>query len=64
MEVHLVAVVRPLSIFIPRIEQMEWLILTRSKGEMEEWMEVINEQIHALFIRQYNVPEDDYRSQG
>lgn len=39
-------------------------MLARSKKEMEDWMAAINDQIHALFIREYGVPEDDYRSLG
>lgn len=44
--------------------QTEWILLARSKTEMEDWMDAISDQIHALFIRQYNVPGDDYWSQG
>lgn len=53
-----------LSSFFVCKHQTEWILLARSKTEMEDWMDAINDQIHALFIRQYNVPEDDYWSQG
>lgn len=31
---------------------------------MEKWMTAINAQIHVLFIKLHNVPEDNYWSQG
>lgn len=42
----------------------EWLLLARSKREMKDWMEAITDQIHALFIREYSIPGDDYRNEG
>lgn len=44
--------------------QTEWLLLARSKREMKDWMGAITDQIHALFIREYKVPGDDYRGEG
>ena len=31
---------------------------------MNKWMTAINAQIHRLFIKQYNVPADNYQSRG
>lgn len=31
---------------------------------MEKWMTAINAHIHGQFVKLYNVPEDNYRSQG
>lgn len=39
-------------------------MLAPTAADMKRWMAAINAQINALFIRQYDVPEDDYRSQG
>lgn len=42
----------------------KWIMLARSSLEMGAWMDAINAQIHALFMRDYDVPGDDYRSLG
>lgn len=39
-------------------------MLARTPEAMQEWINAINAQINALFIREYMVPEDDYWGQG
>ena len=31
---------------------------------MDKWMTAVNAEVHSLFIKMYNVPEDNYWSQG
>ncbi|CAB1099722.1 unnamed protein product [Ectocarpus sp. CCAP 1310/34] len=67
MELKADSVTRPanqINTFGVRTGTTEWLLLARSKNEMKAWMGAIKDQIHALFIREYNVPGDDYQSQG
>ncbi|CAM9593360.1 unnamed protein product [Ectocarpus sp. 6 AP-2014] len=67
MELKADSVTRPtnqINTFGVRTGTTEWLLLARSKKEMKAWMGAITDQIHALFIREYNVPGDDYHSQG
>lgn len=46
------------------MKQTKWIMLAQSSLEMGAWIDAINAQIHALFMRDYNVPKDDYRSLG
>eukprot|EP00752_Nemacystus_decipiens_P009298 g8309.t1 len=67
MELRADSMTRPTNqanTFGVRTGSTEWLLLARSKRQMNDWMGAINVQIHALFIREYNIPEDDYRDQG
>ncbi|CAM9971674.1 unnamed protein product [Pylaiella littoralis] len=67
MELQAHSVTRPANqanTFGIRTGSTEWLLLARSKREMNDWMEAITDQIHALFIREYSIPGDDYRNEG
>lgn len=44
--------------------QENWILLAKDEDSMEKWMTTINAVIHGLFIKRYNVPEDNYLSQG
>lgn len=44
--------------------QEKWVLLAKDEASMQRWMTAINAQIHRMFIKRYNVPEDNYRSQG
>lgn len=46
------------------IMQEVWFLLSKDEASMNRWMTAINAQIHGLFIKQYNVPQDNYWSQG
>ncbi|CAN0100971.1 unnamed protein product [Scytosiphon promiscuus] len=45
-------------------EDPGWFVLAKDENSMNRWMTAINAQIHGLFIKMYNVPEDNYWSQG
>lgn len=47
-----------------KAEQAVWFLLAKDEASMNKWMTAINAQIHSLFIKLYNVPEDNYWSQG
>lgn len=47
----------------PREEEV-WFLLGKDEVSMNRWMTAINAQIHGLFIKLYNVPDDNYWSQG
>ncbi|CAM9166452.1 unnamed protein product [Ascophyllum nodosum] len=47
----------------PREEEV-WFLLAKDEASMNKWMTAINAQIHRLFIKQYNVPADNYQSRG
>ncbi|CAM9932796.1 unnamed protein product [Scytosiphon promiscuus] len=42
----------------------KWVLLAKDEPSMQRWMTAINGQIHRMFIKRYNVPEDNYWSQG
>lgn len=44
--------------------QAVWFLLAKDEASMNKWMTAVNAQIHGLFIKLYNVPEDNYWSQG
>lgn len=44
--------------------QTEWIMLARSQSGMTRWIDGINAQIHALFIREHKISEDDYLNEG
>lgn len=46
------------------LSQVVWFLLGKDEASMNKWMTAINAQIHGLFIKLYNVPEDNYWSQG
>eukprot|EP00903_Cladosiphon_okamuranus_P006607 g6454.t1 len=50
--------------FCVRTGEMVWFLLGKDEASMNKWMTAINAQIHGLFIKLYNVPEDNYWSQG
>eukprot|EP00903_Cladosiphon_okamuranus_P011132 g10508.t1 len=50
--------------FCVRTGQQNWILLAKNEASMEKWMTAINARIHGMFIKLYNVPEDNYRSQG
>ncbi|CAM9178970.1 unnamed protein product, partial [Hapterophycus canaliculatus] len=45
-------------------EDPGWFVLAKDENSMNRWMTAINAQIHGLFIKMYNVPDDNYWSQG
>lgn len=45
-------------------DKVVWFLLGKDEASMNKWMTAINAQIHSLFIKMYNVPDDDYWSQG
>lgn len=44
--------------------QENWILLAKDEDSMEKWITAINAVIHGLFTKRYNVPEDNYDSQG
>eukprot|EP00752_Nemacystus_decipiens_P009414 g8417.t1 len=50
--------------FCVRTGEVVWFLLGKDEASMNKWMTAINAQIHGLFIKLYNVPEDNYWSQG
>lgn len=43
---------------------MLWTIMAKDVPTVDRWMKAINGQIHSIFVKQYNVPEDNYTSMG
>ncbi|CBJ30507.1 conserved unknown protein [Ectocarpus siliculosus] len=50
--------------FCVRTGEAVWFLLGKDELALNKWMTAINAQIHGLFIKLYNVPEDNYWSQG
>ncbi|CAM9142326.1 unnamed protein product [Ectocarpus sp. 6 AP-2014] len=50
--------------FCVRTGEAVWFLLGKDEPALNKWMTAINAQIHGLFIKLYNVPEDNYWSQG
>ncbi|CAM9144262.1 unnamed protein product [Ectocarpus sp. 12 AP-2014] len=50
--------------FCVRTGEAVWFLLGKDEQALNKWMTAINAQIHGLFIKLYNVPEDNYWSQG
>lgn len=46
------------------VKKVIWLLVARSEAVMDKWMAAINAQIHENFVNKYNIPADNYRSQG
>lgn len=43
---------------------MTWFLLAKDERSMNRWMTAINSQIHGLFVKLHDIPEDDYQGQG
>lgn len=41
-----------------------WFLQAKNNARMSEWMTAVNAHVHWLFTKRYNVPEDNYWSQG
>ncbi|CAM9467577.1 unnamed protein product, partial [Ectocarpus fasciculatus] len=50
--------------FCVRTGDAAWFLMARDLASMTEWMTAINAEIHRLFVKLYDVPEDNYWSQG
>lgn len=46
------------------IQKVAWFLMAESLPSMEKWMTAINAEVHDLFVKMYDVPEDNYWSQG
>ena len=44
--------------------QVAWFLQAKNNARMSEWMTAVNAQVHWLFTKRYNVPEDNYWGQG
>lgn len=44
--------------------KVAWFLMAADHPTMEKWMTAINAEIHDLFINMYNVPEDNFWSEG
>ncbi|CAM9169756.1 unnamed protein product [Laminaria digitata] len=50
--------------FSVRTGLVAWFLQAKNEAEMSEWMTAVNAQVHWLFTKCCNVPEDNYWSQG
>lgn len=44
--------------------KVAWFLMAGDVQSMDKWMMAVNAEVHNLFIKMYNVPEDNYWSQG
>lgn len=50
--------------FCVRTGDVAWFLMARSLESLNEWLTAVNAEIHALFVKLYEVPEDNYWSRG
>eukprot|EP00752_Nemacystus_decipiens_P008749 g7810.t1 len=50
--------------FCVRTGEVAWFLMGEDRTSVEMWMTAINTEVHFLFVKMYDVPEDNYWSQG
>eukprot|EP00903_Cladosiphon_okamuranus_P006316 g6191.t2 len=41
-----------------------WFLMAEDHKQMNKWMQAVHAEVHSIFIKTYNVPDDNFWSQG